>query len=112
MILVFKEFLHTSIPSLISVLYAKGCHDFPLKIFCLKVQKNFVREHFTLSLISVIEKIYASEGYTTIFRRNFFLKMQKNFVREHFSLSLISVIEKIYASEGYVTIFRRKFFVS
>ena len=53
--LVFKEFLQTSIPPLISVLYAKGYHDFPLKNFCLSA-KNFVKELFSVSLISGIEK--------------------------------------------------------
>ena len=46
LILVFKEFLQTSIRPLISVLYAKGYHDFPLKKFCLTVPKNFVEEPF------------------------------------------------------------------
>ena len=44
LILVFKEFLQTSIPPRISVLYAKGYHDFPLKNFRLTVLKNFVEE--------------------------------------------------------------------
>ena len=35
--------------------------------------KNFVGEPFSVSLISGIEKIYVSEGYVTIFRRNFFV---------------------------------------
>ena len=53
--------------------------NFPLKIFCLKVPKNFVGEPFSLSLNSSNEKIYASEGYVTIFRRNFFVsKSRKN----------------------------------
>ena len=46
LILVFKEFLQTSVRPLISVLYAKGYHDFPLKNFCLTVPKNFVEEPF------------------------------------------------------------------
>ena len=49
LILVFKEFLPASIPPLISVLYAKGNHYFPLKNFCLTVPKNFVGEHFCVS---------------------------------------------------------------
>ena len=49
LILVFKRFLQTSIPPLISVLYAKGYHDFPLKKFCLTVPKNFVEEPFCVS---------------------------------------------------------------
>ena len=39
--------------------------------FCLTVPKNFVVEPFSPSLMSSIEKIYASEGYVTIFRRKF-----------------------------------------
>ena len=49
LILVFKEFLQTSIRPMISVLYAKGYHDFPLKNFCLTVPKNFVEEPFFVS---------------------------------------------------------------
>ena len=37
LILVFKEFLQTSLPPLISVHYAKRYHDLPLKNFRLKV---------------------------------------------------------------------------
>ena len=40
--LVFKELLQASIPPLISIVYAKGYHDFPLKNFCLSVE-NFRR---------------------------------------------------------------------
>ena len=47
--LIFKEFLQTSIPPLISVLYAKGYHDFLLKNFCVIVPKNFVEEPFCVS---------------------------------------------------------------
>ena len=49
LILVFKEFLQTSIPPLISVLHAKGYHYFPLKNFRLTVPKNFVEEPFFVS---------------------------------------------------------------
>ena len=42
--------------------------DFPSKIFCLTVPKNFVGEPFRVSLISGIEKFYAQEGYVTTFR--------------------------------------------
>ena len=56
LILVFKEFLQTSIPPLISVLYAKGYQNFPLKNFRLTVPKNFIGEPFCASLISGIEK--------------------------------------------------------
>ena len=73
LMLVFKEFLRTSIPPLISVLYAKGYHDFLLKNFRLTVPKNFVEEPFSVSLISGIERFYASESYVTILCRNFFV---------------------------------------
>ena len=49
LILVFKEFLQTSIPPRISVLYAKGYHDFPLKSFRLTVPKKFVEEPVCVS---------------------------------------------------------------
>ena len=49
LILVFKEFLQTSIRPLISVLYAKRYHDFPLKNFCVTVPKNIVEEPFCAS---------------------------------------------------------------
>ena len=62
-----------------------GNHDFPSKIFCLKVPKKFVGEAFSVSLVSGIEKIYASEGYVTIFRQKFFcLTVPKHFVEEPF----------------------------
>ena len=54
----------------------KGGGDYlkiPSKMFCLKVPKNFAGEPFSLSIISGIEKIYASEGYVTIFRRKHFV---------------------------------------
>ena len=41
--------------------------DFPSKIFCLRVPKKLVREPFSVSLISGMEKLFASEGYFTIF---------------------------------------------
>ena len=41
--------------------------DFPSKIFCLTVPKEFVREPFRVSLISSMEKFFASEGFVMIF---------------------------------------------
>ena len=43
----------------------------PSKNFCLTVPKNFVKESFSVSLISGIEKIYAQEGNITNFYRKF-----------------------------------------
>ena len=58
--LIFKEFSQTTIPPLISVLYANGYHDFPLKICCLTVPKPFVEEPFcaVFQKISGSEKVY------------------------------------------------------
>ena len=49
LILGSKEFIQTSIPPLFSVLYAKGYHYFPLKIFRLTVPKNFAEEPVCVS---------------------------------------------------------------
>ena len=46
--------------------------------FSLKMPKNFVGESFSLSLISGIEKINASEGYVNIFRRIVFVSQYRN----------------------------------
>ena len=40
--------------------------------------KNFVGESFSLSVISGIEKINASESYVTIFRRKVFVSQYRN----------------------------------
>ena len=50
---------------------------FPLNIFCLKLPKHSVGEPFTLSLVSGIENVYASEGFVTIFRRNVFVSQYR-----------------------------------
>ena len=49
LMIVFEEFLQTSVPPLISVLYAKGYHDFLLKNFRLTVPKNFIEEPVCVS---------------------------------------------------------------
>ena len=51
---------------------------FASKIFCLTVPKNIVGAPFSLSFNSGIEKLYASEGYVLIFRRNFFVSQYRN----------------------------------
>ena len=50
-----------------------GCQYFRSKKFWLTVLKKFVDEPLSVSLISGIEKVYASDGFVTIFRRSFFL---------------------------------------
>ena len=151
LMLVFKEFLQTSIPPLISVLYAKGYHDFPLNNFRLTVPKKFVEErvcfrkfrvsknfmpqrgisrfsienllsHSTEKLrrgtllcftkILVSKKFMDKRGggeYHDFLSKLFCLTVPKNFAGEPFSVSLISGIEKFYASESDVTILCRNF---
>ena len=46
--------------------------------FFLSVPKEAVGEPLSLSSISGIEKICASEGYVTIFRRKFFVSQYRN----------------------------------
>ena len=61
--------------------------------------KSFVAEHFSVSLISGIEKVYPSEGYVTIFEiLSSFLcvTVPKSFVGEPFAVSLIAGIKKIW----------------
>ena len=52
--------------------------DFPSKIVCLIVPKIFKGEPFRMSLISGIEKLYASKSYVTSFRQNFFVSQNRN----------------------------------
>ena len=48
-----------------------GIQDFRSKISCLTVPKTSVGQTCRVSIISGIEKIYASEGCVTIFCQNF-----------------------------------------
>ena len=90
-------------------------HDIPWNFFCFTKPKNFLVESFSDSLVSGIEKFYASEGYVTIFdflSKDYCFTAPKYFAGESFSVSLLSGIEIFYASESYVRIFRRKILVS
>ena len=55
--------------------------NFPSKNYCFKLPKYFVGEPFTLSLVSGIENVYASEGYVTIFRGTFLTQNTESFRR-------------------------------
>ena len=61
--------------------------------FCLTVPENFVVEPFSPSLMSGIEKIYASEGCVTIFGRKFLVSQCRKrpygnpLVFQHFQVS-------------------------
>ena len=91
--------------------------EFPSKTFCLTVPNNFRSgAPFSVSLISGIEKFYASEAYVTIFdflSKSFCLTVPNIFLGEPFSVSLISGTEKIWIRGGEgIKKFRRKLFVS
>ena len=64
--------------------------DFPSQVFCVTLPKNLVGEPFIVSLFSVIEKSYASEGYVTIFCQ-FFLSHSTETFRRGTVLCCISV---------------------
>ena len=53
--------------------------NFPSRFFCLKVPKLFVGETFSLSIVSGIEKKYASEGYVTMFFRVFLVSQYRKY---------------------------------
>ena len=77
-LLCFRNFL---VPKNVRDKRGGGYHDFLSKLFCLTVPKNFVGQPFRVSLISDIEKFYASEGYVTIFCRNFLSHNAETFRR-------------------------------
>ena len=61
--LLFKVYLQTSIPPLISAPDAKGYHDFPLEKFDLTVPKTFVEEPFYIwEKIRYRKKLRIKEG--------------------------------------------------
>ena len=64
--LVFKEFLQTSIPPLISVLYAKGHHGFTLKNFSLTVPILFVEDPSMFQKVSDIEFFLPKWGISQV----------------------------------------------
>ena len=47
--------------------WGRVCQDFPSKDSFISLPKNFVGQPFRVSLISVIEKLSASDGYVTIY---------------------------------------------
>ena len=74
--------------------------DFPSKTFCLTVPNEFLREPFRVSLISGMEKFFASDCYVTIFHflsKYFCLTVPKKFVGEPFC----AVFHKIFGSEKF-----------
>ena len=77
-------------------------HAFPSNFFCLTVPKVFVREPFRVSLISGMEKFFASEVNVTIFEflsKFFCVTLPKRFVGEPFCAVFHEIFgsEKVYA---------------
>ena len=72
----------------------EGLSRFSVKNFLSHSAEKFRRGTLSASLISGIEKLYASEVYVTILCRLFCLIVPKIFLGESFSVSLISGIEK------------------
>ena len=67
---------------------------FSVEICLSHSAKKFHREPFCVSLISGIERFYASESYVTVLCRNFFVSQAESFRRGIFSASLFSGIER------------------
>ena len=121
MILVFKEFLQTSIRPLISVLYAKGYHDFPFKKLLSHSAEKIRRGTplcFRKFLVPKNVKDKRGGGYHDFLSRLFCLTVPKNFVGEPFCVSKNFWcrkklwIRRWEEEEGSITIFCRKIFVS
>ena len=69
--------------------------EFLSGIFCLTLPKNFVSELLSVSLISGIEKVYASGGYVTNIRRTFFVPQNRKTLQVNPSV----LFQKISGSE-------------
>ena len=77
--------------------------DFPSKVFCLTVPKNFVGDSSKVASNSGTEKVWrrGGEGGMKILRRNFFcLTVPKISVGQSFTVPLISDSENVYGQEG------------
>ena len=92
------------------------CHVFLFKIFCLTVTKYFVGQPLSVSLISGIEKFYASEVMSRFFSKIFCLTVPKNFAGDPFCavFQKSTGSQKVYGQEsgGSINNFSRKLFVS
>ena len=71
------------------------CQDFPSKMFCLTVSKDFVEQPFRVTLISGNKKIML-QTVMSRFLSKFFISQYQSFLRGTFCASLISGIEKVW----------------
>ena len=92
----------------------RGYQDFPLKVFCLTLPRNFAGEPFGVSLFSGTENVCIRGGgeYQDFPFKIFRLTVPKNFVGEPFRVSLFWVPKKLMNKVGEYQDFRRNFFVS
>ena len=93
-------------------MHNRGYHDFPSKIFCLTVPKNFVGIPSMFQKIWDIDKILCIIGGITIFRKKNLSHSAEKFRGHPFNVSENLGYRKILCIIGGITIFRRKFFVS
>ena len=85
LILVFKDLLQISIPPLISLIYAKEYHNFPLKKLSSHSAEKFPRG--TLECVTDFgyrKFLCIREGVTTFLRRNFLSHSAEKFRRGTF----------------------------
>ena len=94
LILVFKEFLQTSIPPLISIRYAKEYYEFPLIFFVSQCRKISWASLQCFGKFGVSKNFMHNRGYHNFPSKIFCLTVPKNFVKEPISISLISGIKK------------------
>ena len=103
MILVFKEFLQTSIPPLTSLLHAKGYQDFPLKKFESYSAEKFRRgAHLCSRKILVSKKVTDKRGggYHDFPSKLFCPTVLNHFVEEPLCVSEIFSYQKILCLRG------------
>ena len=114
--LVFKEFLQTSIPPLISVLYAKGYHYVPLKFFLSHSYESFRRGTLLYFRKFRISKNFMPKRGVSRFSVKFFLFRSTEKLRRGTLLCCVSENfrkrKSFWMRGGGIKIFRRNFFVS
>ena len=74
-----------------------GYQDFPSKIFCLTVPKKFVREPFSVSLISGIEKVWIRGGGVSRFSVEIFMSHSA----ENFRKGILLFLRKFLVSKSF-----------
>ena len=98
LILVFKECLQTSIRPLISVVYAKGYHDYSVEKCLFHSAEKFCRGTFLCFRKSLVSKNFMLQRVMSRFSvKNFCLTKPKHFVEEPFC----AVLQEISGSDTF-----------